>query len=869
MHAERPSLLRALRFGDSADRLFVLGPFLALGLVLVLLWGLVGWFTLRFPEDLIADEQHELQASASILSREAEAVLRDAENALRSLDLLLLTRGEGTATDDASLALLSDSLRDASRGLVDLMLGTPNGSLYRIPSRGHAPFANIGAHPFVDELHRPGAARLIVGAPLQLRPQGRSVLPVAMRLSAPQGEFSMALALIDPETLAHQQQLRLRSDTEAFALLREDGLALLRTPDGGNFVGRNQFAQHPQRRQLFEGKSGHFVEEQGPVDGRARIVAFQSLQHFPIKLIASQSLEQVLGSHLRQRRAVLWFSASVSVAALAITLWLVRMQRRQHLLDAERRATADASPLGLFRCDLHGRVVYANDTYLRMHGLRPEQKDWGWLQLIEAEKRAETQRQWVQRIAAGEAIRVVRRLRLPDGQSRLVSVLTNPIRLNGRLIAQAGTIEDITARADEQKAIRTLNAIFELTPDYVCQIDLEGHLLYLNPAGRRRLGLAPDAPIQGFNFRQFFAADGEQRFRDIVLPAAARDGHWQGRAELIDGQGQSVPVECTALLHRSPRGRIEAISAIMRDVTAQLRAQRELRRNAAVLGAIAHTSQAMISVLDMDQQLIFCNRAFEERFGFAERSWKGLHVSQVLGSKTYERNKPLIERGLRGEEAEIDQRVGDREAPSFLRLHYAPLRSDGGRIEGLICMVTDVSEHKREELRLRKASQSDALTQLLNRAGFMAQAQEALCEAAAKQQALALLYLDLDRFKPVNDQYGHPTGDALLQAVARRLRHALRPDDIIARLGGDEFTILMPQLEHPGDARIVAEKLVHALGQPFRIDALELHIGASVGYCSAPAADVDLETLIQQADAQLYEAKRQGRNRASGIQLTR
>lgn len=207
---------------------------------------------------------------------------------------------------------------------------------------------------------------------------------------------------------------------------------------------------------------------------------------------------------------------------------------------------------------------------------------------------------------------------------------------------------------------------------------------------------------------------------------------------------------------------------------------------------------------------------------------------------------------------------GGREARSF-DAQYAPLRVQSGEIEGLIAIEVDVTEARLEEARLRLASQTDALTQLLNRAGFEEGAREQLAGVAG--QRLALLYLDLDKFKPVNDQHGHPTGDALLKAVALRLRHALRPNDLAARLGGDEFAVLLPQIHEAQAAAAVAAKLLQAISAPYHIGELELEIGVSVGYCVASTGSVSLEQLVAQADASLYEAKRAGRGCWRGGEL--
>jgi diguanylate cyclase (GGDEF)-like protein len=159
---------------------------------------------------------------------------------------------------------------------------------------------------------------------------------------------------------------------------------------------------------------------------------------------------------------------------------------------------------------------------------------------------------------------------------------------------------------------------------------------------------------------------------------------------------------------------------------------------------------------------------------------------------------------------------------------------------------------------LAEAAQHDPLTGLANRRLL----EERLCQALAGEpiRPLAIHYLDLDRFKPVNDQFGHAVGDALLKAVVGRLEGLSRPGDLVARLGGDEFVVLQADCGQPGQAQLLARRMVRALAMPFDIAGHDIRIGASVGVAIAPKDGRDPRTLIERADAALYRAKMGGRN---------
>jgi len=737
-------------------RLVVFGPFLALGLVLVVLWALVLWFALLYPKSLVADLQDDLHSIALNAAQDTEQLLRETEGSLRTLDLLLLTRRNDRQDLDATVSLLADSMRDNSRGITDVMLASADGRLWRIPSVTGEPYVDLGPKSFLSELGRPGGPSVVLGTPIRLRPGAHFVLPMATRLSAPTGAFTATVGFIDLDTLLRVYRTRSMRSGMAVLLERDDGVAMARWPEVPGLVGTNM-RQVPGGEVLPPSPpaSGQFMVTKSPADGRDRIVSYRVLQDYPLRLFVSFERDRILAGYLQQRRAVLGFSLVVTAIAVGLMAWFTRLQHRARLREAEREATADASPMGLFRCDLLGRTVYANETYLHLLEVDRQTLAWGWLDRLPASERELTRAQWAALVAMGEPVDRVRQLTRRDGTEMLVRLRMRPMRLAGRIVAHAGTIADISV---------------------------------------------------------------------------------------------------------------------------ELAARRERERSQAVMSAMAQSVNVMMLAVDTDERVLFCNKAFERRFDIPENSWHGRQAADVFDD-LYAAVHPLILRAFAGETSVVEMRDdagisppmpadggerGDRGGTRYVELTYAPLITDDGAIIGAYGVARDVTDVKQEQMRLLRASNTDPLTELLNRAGFASQVNAALGRATDRDELVALLYLDLDRFKPVNDEYGHPVGDALLKAVSGRLRHALRPQDLVARIGGDEFAVFLTHVARPVDAQVVADKLVHALTMPFRIGALELHIGSSVGFCVQWAREADIDELVTQADEQLYRAKRAGRGRSSG-----
>ncbi|MDA0191014.1 MAG: EAL domain-containing protein, partial [Proteobacteria bacterium] len=193
-------------------------------------------------------------------------------------------------------------------------------------------------------------------------------------------------------------------------------------------------------------------------------------------------------------------------------------------------------------------------------------------------------------------------------------------------------------------------------------------------------------------------------------------------------------------------------------------------------------------------------------------------------------------------------------------LSVSVVRDAHGEVDHYVGLFTDISERKRAEERIRHMAEHDALTGLPNRVLLGDRLSQAIAAAQRERRVMALIFLDLDRFKNINDSLGHQIGDRLLQAVAGRIVGTLRGSDTVSRPGGDEFILLLPEIAHPDAAARIAEKLIEALARPCVIDGHELAVTASLGISIYPEDGEDAETLIRNADTAMYHSKESGRN---------
>ena len=196
----------------------------------------------------------------------------------------------------------------------------------------------------------------------------------------------------------------------------------------------------------------------------------------------------------------------------------------------------------------------------------------------------------------------------------------------------------------------------------------------------------------------------------------------------------------------------------------------------------------------------------------------------------------------------------------YLEIKLLPQIGDQGTFLGCFSVTTDITEHKLAEERIRQVAHHDSLTGLPNRLLFNDRLDQAISLAKRDSRQFALLYLDLDKLKPVNDTLGHTAGDELLRGVATRIRHEVRESDTVARVGGDEFTVILPDISRREEAETVARKIIAALAVPFKLGSQQqsVDIGSSIGIAVYPADARDAEALVMAADAAMYSAKEVG-----------
>jgi diguanylate cyclase (GGDEF)-like protein/PAS domain S-box-containing protein len=430
--------------------------------------------------------------------------------------------------------------------------------------------------------------------------------------------------------------------------------------------------------------------------------------------------------------------------------------------------------------------------------------------------------------------------------------------LNGELHALAAELRRAETKALEGEA--TFRALAENGVAGIAIVTDDGRLAYQNPRLRAMLGADPSEDMVGSSVFEMIAEAEQPLVAEAMAKLLAGAPSVEVAVTLLTRRGGTLSVLVQSSL-TTFKGRRSFI-AVALDITERRAAEKRLELANALLATIMETSPDAIVVVDDHAKIIKFNRHFTTMWRLpAEMTAAGDHAPVLAAAVAQMRDPEGFmartrhfyahpEEAGRDEMETLDGRFMDR--------HTAPLWTSDRQYIGRVWFFRDVTDRRRAENEVRHTARHDVLTGLANRRVFMESVEEAIARTQRGGKGFAVLYLDLDHFKDVNDTVGHPMGDRLLCQVADRLRLGVRKTDLVARFGGDEFAVIASEIDDPAEAANLAEKLVAAIADPFDIDGSELRSGVSIGIAVHDNGG-DAELLLSHADVALYRAKAEGR----------
>ncbi|MDQ3283048.1 MAG: EAL domain-containing protein, partial [Acidobacteriota bacterium] len=418
------------------------------------------------------------------------------------------------------------------------------------------------------------------------------------------------------------------------------------------------------------------------------------------------------------------------------------------------------------------------------------------------------------------------------------------------------------AEREVLQAVTLLQSTLDSTADGILVVGDHGRIVSYNQRfvemwhmPRRAMESGEDSSVIGTMAEQLVAPHEFMRTFDALAGRPSAES--SDALELKDGRR----FEAYSIARR-----VEEIETIrvwsFRDVTARFTAEAALRQSEIRYRLLFEQNAAGVCVSNLDGAIVDCNATFANMLGFPRAELVGRNMADLYANASEAEELTMLLRSVGTlNSVEIELRRADRRA--LWVLENLVLVGDGDR-SVVHATVVDISDRKRAEEQIEFHAYHDVLTHLPNRKLFTDRLRHSLTRAKRNNRAVAVMFIDVDHFKTINDTLGHTAGDELLLEMARRLRECVREDDTVARLGGDEFTIILADLRHPEDAVGVAQKVLETVQEPLTIGNMPIVVSASIGIALYPEDGTDPESLLRNADSAMYRAKEAGR---SNVQL--
>jgi diguanylate cyclase (GGDEF)-like protein/PAS domain S-box-containing protein len=512
--------------------------------------------------------------------------------------------------------------------------------------------------------------------------------------------------------------------------------------------------------------------------------------------------------------------------------------------------------------------VYASPSYQELTGYSDTQLiGSNPLDYIHPDDRAMVREKAVQTLKGKRSEPYEYRFIKKNGETIWVLEMVTSITHNGKRAA-LGSFLNITGQKAMERSMRQseerYRSIIEQMVDSYHETDLSGLLTFVNDAECRNLGYSREELI-GMDIRRFI---NEKEFRKVsrVIAQVVNTGIpvYAHELEITRKDGTKAFNETSVSLIRDSKGSPIGLRGIARDVTERKAMEEKIRESEERYRTILEEMEEWYFETDLAGNILFCNDIFAKGIGYSKERLMGGNLRDFGRPE----NTDIIYRAFHQvhETGEPIKNISheftrpDGSGTAFVEFSIFPTHNRKGKASGFRGVGHDITERKRAEDRIQYLATHDALTDLPNRLMFSQLLNHAIRSAQRYKRQLAVFFIDLDRFKIINDTLGHDAGDQLLQKIAVRLRQSLRAVDVIARLGGDEFVILIEEIDDLEQVATVARTVLSTAMKPMTIMGEECRVTTSIGISSYPKDGVDEQSLMKNADIAMYFAKEQGKN---------
>ncbi|GAA4014024.1 PAS domain S-box protein [Actimicrobium antarcticum] len=548
------------------------------------------------------------------------------------------------------------------------------------------------------------------------------------------------------------------------------------------------------------------------------------------------------------------------------------LAQKQELLDA----ILETVDVGVVACSAEGGLSLFNRAAREFHGLSQESLGSGnWAEhysLYASDGVALLNEADIPLVRAlqGEVLRNVPMVIAPVGLSRRFVLASGRRIANsaGKPLGAVVAMKDITELNAFQRQLarneQRLRDITDNVPALIAHIDRNHCFTFLNSPALRFYGKSGQNLI-GQHLSVIYTAVEFEKFAPLV--ARVLVGERVDFEEEMQIAGKPRFFQVSYIPDRDDAGEVQGFYVLALDVTARKNSELQQRESEERLRTITDNLPVLIAYIDTAQRYCFANALYRQWLKKDPAAMLGRSVAEVFGEEFHEQRAPYLERCLDGQAVQADFTMTDGMQERTVNTAFIPHIRDGSVI-GIYLFSTDVTATYQQKAHLHSIANTDALTSLPNRRSYEASLNAAVRSAQSSGDGIALMYLDIDHFKTINDTWGHAAGDDVLQEFSRRLLMVVRKTDRVSRLAGDEFTILLEGVPTPEVCQRLADKILDAVREPFQVGGQAKQVTTSIGITWNGSGNIDAETLSARADAALYQAKGAGRNQYCSVDTT-
>jgi len=536
--------------------------------------------------------------------------------------------------------------------------------------------------------------------------------------------------------------------------------------------------------------------------------------------------------------------------------------------ESQLRAIMDGVPAPVAYIDREERCQYVNRTFLHYFGLSAEQIKELRLRDVVGHGIYQSAQVMLARALRGESTSFDRLVPGANGVRRWMTIRVVPDMSGGREIAGAFVLmNDIHGLKQAQEALRAseaeLRLIMDNVPARVAYIDRDYRFRFLNRHNEEWLSESR----KELTGRRISEVVGEARGRQLqpLLSRVLAGETISTEQMLVQPNGEQRWESVHFAPNRDAEGNVVGIYAVHTDIHDQKRNEEALRRANWMLSSHINNTPLAVLEWDRDFRLVRWSPQAEHIFGWRAEEVLGMPLtgSQLTHESDREQVTELVDKLMAGTEPRatgLNRNYRKDGETIWCEWYHSCLLDEQGGIVSILSFVQDVSSRIQAEERLQYLATRDALTGLPNRVLLQERLTQAIAQARRSGRRVGVVFIDLDRFKNVNDTLGHRIGDELLKRVTAALSNALREADLLARLGGDEFMVIVEDFDDPDVLNRIAQKLQDAVSQPFEIEEHDIYITSSIGISLYPADGDAPEELLKHADVAMYRSKELGRN---------